>query len=390
MHRSIGNADLLRGARCPHSPNADREPSSRLMPQPVIGLPSALGECRLRAFTLVELLVVIAIVGILITLLLPAVQQAREASRRISCTNNLKQLALATQSYTDVYKVLPPSGLVEKKELTTSKGLTYPVFDQLSGKMFSWVVVLLPFIEETNLYDQFDMTVSVLEQPNEPQRHAVQTLLCPSDGGQVRMYMDEEFTQGKWFAKGNYAAFTSPFHTDLQLLFPGALIAKGQKLSKVIDGTSKTVVFSEVRTRDDPWDERGVWALPWNAATLLAPDMHHDQVEGYGGFSPLLKQYILEQTQLPNTIGPNRDILMRCNEETLADAQLDGMPCEKWKWPLGLAGYISAAPRSMHFGGVNMALLDGHVGFLSDNVDPVALAYLVDIRDGQVNTNVEQ
>jgi prepilin-type N-terminal cleavage/methylation domain-containing protein/prepilin-type processing-associated H-X9-DG protein len=347
--------------------------------------------CRLRAFTLVELLVVIAIVGILITLLLPAVQQAREASRRISCTNNLKQLALATQSYHDVYKLLPPSGVVEKKELTYGT-LKYPVFDQLSGKMFSWAVTLLPFLEENNLYDQFDMSVSVLEQPNEPQRHAVSTLLCPSGGGQTRMYMDEEFTQGKWFAKGNYAAFTSPFHTDLQLLFPGALIATGQKLSKVIDGTSKTVVFSEVRTRDDQWDERGAWALPWNAATLLAPDMHHDRVAGggYGGFSPQAVEFILRQTQLPNTLGPNRDILLRCDERTLADAQLDGMPCEKWKWPLGLAGYISAAPRSMHFGGVNTAMLDGHVGFLSDNVDPIALAYLVDIRDAQVNSNVEQ
>ena len=344
------------------------------------------------AFTLVELLVVIAIIGILIAMLLPAVQQARESGRRITCVNNLRQLALATQNYTDVYKKLPPSGIVAKKELTYGT-ITYPVFDQLSGKMFSWAVTLLPFLEEGNLYDQFDLSRSVLEQPNEPQRHSVPTYLCPSDAAQGRLYMDEEFTHGKWFAKGNYAAYTSPFHTDLQLLYPGALIATGQKLSKVTDGTSKTVVFSEVRTREDRLDERGVWALPWNAATLLAPDMHHDQVAAgsfNAGFTPQAVQAILIQTQLPNTLGPNRDILLRCNENTLAEAQFEGMPCERWQWPLGRFGYISAAPRSTHVGGVNMALLDGHVGFLTNDVDPVTLAYLVDIRDAQVTSDGDQ
>jgi len=216
--------------------------------------------------------------------------------------------------------------------------------------------------------------------------------LCPSDNGRGQLYMDEEFTRGKWFAKGNYAAFTSPFHTDLQLLSPGALISTGQKLSKVVDGTSNTVVFSEVRTRDDQRDERGVWALPWNAASLLASDMHYDIIAGgySSGITAEAIQAILIQTQLPNTLGPNRDILLRCDKDTLAAAQLDGMPCERWQWPLGLFGYISAAPRSTHVGGVNMALLDGHVGFLSNDVDPLTLAYLVDIRDAEVDDHGEQ
>ena len=355
-------------------------------------IPGSAHSSRLvSGFTLIELLVVVAIIGILIAMLLPAVQQARESGRRVSCVNNLRQLAVASLSYNDVYKQLPPSGIVEQKQLTYGSK-SYPVFDQLSGKMFSWAVVLLPFMEEQNLHDQFDMNASVLEQTHEPQEHSVASLLCPSDAAQGRMYMDEEFTQGKWFAKGNYAAFTSPFHTDLQLVSPGALISTGQKLSKVIDGTSKTVVFSEVRTRDDRFDERGAWALPWNAATLLAPDMHYDIITG--GFGSALSaqaiQAILIQTQLPNTLGPNRDILLRCNSDTLAAAQFEGMPCERWQWPLGLFGYISAAPRSMHVGGVNMALLDGHVDFLSNDVDPLTFAYLVDIRDAQVADNGEQ
>jgi prepilin-type N-terminal cleavage/methylation domain-containing protein/prepilin-type processing-associated H-X9-DG protein len=351
-------------------------------------------------FTLIELLVVVAIIGILIALLLPAVQQARESGRRITCINNLKQLSLAVQSYTDTYRILPASGLVESKTLEVnessggvSRVTRYPVFDQLSGRMFSWAVLLLPYLEEHNLFDQFNFSATVLEQRHEPQQQPVTTYLCPSDGARGRFYVDEEFTHGKWFAKGNYAAYVSPFHTDLQLLYPGALIATGQKLAKIIDGTSKTIVFSEVRTRDDLLDERGAWALPWNAATLLAPDMHHDRVAAGGyssGFTPQPVKYILLQTQLPNTLGPNSDILMRCADDTLAATQLEGMPCHRWIWPLGLGGYISAAPRSNHVGGVNMTLLDGHVGFLSNDVDPLTLAYLVDVRDSQVMTNAEQ
>ena len=167
-------------------------------------------------------------------------------------------------------------------------------------------------------------------------------------------------------------------------------ISTGQKLSKVIDGTSKTIVFSEVRTRDDQQDERGVWALPWNAASAARSDMHHDQVAAGGyrnGFVAQATQAILTQTQLPNTLGPNRDILLRCTSDTLAASAVRRHALRKWQWPLGLSGYISAAPRSTHVGGVNMALLDGHVGFLSNDVDPLTLAYLVDIRDAQVKSD---
>src|SRR5262249_50598736 len=168
-------------------------------------------------FTLVELLVVIAIIGILIALLLPAVQQARETARRIQCVNHLKQIALAAHGYTDQHGLLPPSGVVAEK--TASYGSTqYPVFDQQSGKMFSWAVLLLPFLEETNLYNQFDQTRTALDQPNEPQETSVPVYLCPSDNARGRFYSDSKATHGKRFAKGNYAAYRSPMHTDLQLL----------------------------------------------------------------------------------------------------------------------------------------------------------------------------
>jgi prepilin-type processing-associated H-X9-DG protein len=358
--------------------------------------PFGSGLCRhlppiaFAGFTLVELLVIIAIIGILLALLLPAVQAARESARRVQCVNNLKQLALATHGYSDTHGILPPSGLVERKtafheRTAVNAGREYPVFDQRSGKMFSWAVLLLPFLEETTLYSQFDLTRSVLDQPHEPQSQQLSVYLCPSDSSRDRYYMDEEFTLGKRFAKGNYAAYVSPMHSDLQLLYPAALISTGQKPSRITDGMTKTVVFSEVRTLDHLQDERGVWALPWNAASLLSLDMHHDELKA-GGF---LNKYwplasLAYQAQMPNTIGPNADVLVRCPDDALVQAQLERMPCLEWTFPLGRAGWISAAPRSAHVGGVNAAYLDGRVEPISNDIDPFTMAYLVDIRDSEV------
>jgi prepilin-type processing-associated H-X9-DG protein len=327
------------------------------------------------------------VIGILIGLLLPAVQQAREAARRMQCLNNLKQLAIATQSYEETHRILPPSGIVEPKTLTHRDGMVqrkYPVFDQHSGKMFSWVVLLLPFLEETSLHGQFDLSLSILKQQNEPQEDVIQSLLCPTDAARGRYYTEPG--SGKRFAKGNYAAYVSPFHSDLQLIYPAALISTGQKLSKIIDGTSKTVVFAEVRTLDHEQDERGVWALPWNAASLLSLDMHHDDNKAQGYFMNFwVSLPLVYQAQMPNTIGPNADVLVECPRDVLAQAQVERMPCVKHDWELGLWGYISAAPRSLHQGGVNIAFLDGHVDFLSDDVDPFTMAYLVGIEDEKVD-----
>jgi prepilin-type processing-associated H-X9-DG protein len=351
---------------------------------------AALARFAVAGFTLVELLVIIAIIGILLALLLPAVQAARESARRVQCVNHLKQLALATHGYVDTHASLPPSGLVATKTVTYGKtavnpGREYPVFDQRSGNMFSWAVLLLPFLEETNLYSQFDLSRNVLDQPHEPQQQEVPVYLCPSDSARGRFYIDDEFTLGKRFAKGNYAAYVSPMHSDLQLLYPAAFISTGQKLSRVTDGTSKTVVFSEVRTLDHVQDERGAWALPWNAASLLSLDMHHDELAAGGVFKNYWPQATLAyQAQMPNTIGPNADVLVRCSPDALVQAQLERMPCLKWEFPLGRAGWISAAPRSAHVDGVNVAYLDGRVEPLRNDIDPFTMAYLVDIRDSEV------
>jgi prepilin-type processing-associated H-X9-DG protein len=250
--------------------------------------------------------------------------------------------------------------------------------------MFSWAMLLLPLVEETNLYNQFDQSRTVLDQPNEPQQNSVPVYTCPSDHAGGRFYTDSIATQGKRFAKGNYAAYGSPMHTDLQLIYPGALISTGQKLGRITDGLSKTLCFTEVRTLDDERDERGVWALPWNGSTLLALDMHHDTGPN-GYFNEYIPSSVYAyQAQMPNTPGPNEDVLLNCPNDMLVNAQLQRMPCIKWVWSLGLFGYISAAPRSSHIGGVNASFLDGHVDFIRDEIDPFTFTYLIDIRDGKV------
>jgi prepilin-type processing-associated H-X9-DG protein len=174
------------------------------------------------------------------------------------------------------------------------------------------------------------------------------------------------------------------------MVYPGALIATGQPLARVTDGTSKTVAFSEIRTLDHPQDERGAWALGWNAASQLSLDVHHDHsvVGYYGEF--VANRSTIYQAQLPNTIGPNADTLMGCPPDALREAQLERMPCQIHRWGLGLSGYMSSAPRSGHIGGVNIAFLDGHVDFLSDDIEPVEMSYMVAIRDSQVITNGQQ
>ena len=333
-------------------------------------------EERSAGFALVELLVVIGIIGVLVSILLPAVQSVREAARRISCMNNIRQLALAAHNYESAHRIFPGGGVLHFGDPSSN-----PKFDPRSGPMLSWIVLILPHMEEQNLYDLFDFSATVLEQANEPQEAQPTSLLCPSDGSAGRFYSDPTQTNKKRFAKGNYAAFASPFHIRNQFRFPGAISGKGKKIAEIRDGTSNTLMLSEVRTRGHEQDQRGAWALPWNGSTLLAFDMHNTGRSAYEA-SP----HSLGQTQLPNSgiaefdgsslIRGNMDILYGCPEPNLA--QLEGMPCgdyEKFRW-------LSSAPRSRHPGGVNVVYADGHTRFYLNEVDEFAMAYAISINDG--------
>ncbi len=329
-----------------------------------------------RAFSLIELMMVVAVISVLITVLLPAVQNAREASRRLQCRNHMKQLALAVVNYEVTNKRYPPAGLAGVREATSSAGS----FDPRGGKMMSWVVLILPYMEESALYGQFDQSKSILEQPNEPQQTVLSSLLCSSDEANGRFFVDSSLTGGKKFAKGNYAAFVSPFHTDYTDIWPGGLSGNRPHFRRsIFDGLSRTMVISEVRTRGEERDQRGAWALPWTGSSLLAFDIHAEgDVTKSGVYQPAAFSLGISQPQ--NNLGPNADILYACPDS--CGAQLEGMPCATFSGETKF-GYLSAAPRSQHAGGVNVAFLDGHCGFLSDTVDEYSMAYLISPNDGK-------
>ena len=266
-------------------------------------------------FTLVELLVVIGIIGVLISLLLPAVQSAREAARAMQCKNNLKQLALALSTYESQHQRLPASGFL--------LDLTYTPLNQVPDKVvntdenvigkFSWLVGILPQLEQQALHGQFNLKLSPFQQMNDPQATHLASLRCPSDGG-GREFFVHPITRNRPFAKANYAAYASPYHMDLHNQFPGAVAQKPQPLANVIDGISNTIALAEIRVRPNPRDQRGAWALPWTGTSLLAFDAHHkystlpNETSGVFEFDEISRH----QTQRPNGDGPNTDTLYDC------------------------------------------------------------------------------
>lgn len=340
-------------------------------------------ESRLRpGFTLVELLVVIAIIGILVALLLPAVQAAREAARRMQCSSNMKQLALAVLNYESTRGSLPPAGNYGPKPSSPTATVT-----EFSGLNHSWLVYILNEIEESALYDQFDLeSVNIALTPGLPAQAQPASLICPSDGAGGRFYTHRFLPTpggGAEFGKGNYAAFVSVYHSN-RLGFPGAIPLFGQELRKVTDGTSSTLLLSEVRTRDNVKDPRGAWALPWAGSSILAYDMHSvNGVFATDNFEPDPTWVDEELARTPNAI--IYDSIDRCDEA--AAALFEGLPCLAPDDDReGSADFRSAAPRSAHVGGVNTAFLDGHVTFTTDDIDGLVMAYQVYIRDGEVIT----
>lgn len=341
---------------------------------------------RNHGFTLVELLVVIAIIGVLVALLLPAIQAAREAARRAQCQSNLHNLALAVANYETQHGELPQSSNMQSANSGSRGG--GQSLSMFSGDQFSWIVRTLPFFEQQSLYDQFDLTVSALNQNQQvaPERTTLDVLLCPSDNARGLLYESSQFSNGRQFAKGNYVAFAGPEHPTSAKVWQGALIHEPQELRRVTDGTSNTLLLSEVVTREEPTDQRGVWALAWPGSSLIGADMHGDGV-GTGNvgdqtvsppYIPSSEPFLLEAALPPNASADpvRRDELREC--VNVADADLLNMPCIERN---GSPSHTSA-PRSRHPGGVNAANIDGSVRVLSDDIDVRVYGILVCIHDG--------
>jgi len=333
---------------------------------------------RQSGFTLVELLVVIAIIGVLVALLLPAVQAAREAARRAQCTNNLKQIALAAHNFHDVNGKFPAAiysdGLAAYYPLQASE--TYKAWDINSASLRgpSWAVMLLPFIEQSALYDEFEVNPNLSGQNkwNEAATLSTGELVrsqpiaayrCPSATG-LEQHMSQ--AGGSW-ARGNYGANAGPCRVNslgsgtldncgFGLMGGGVMAANwGAVLGQLStqDGTSNTIMFGELRAGLAPADVRGTWALGWPGASLLAGAATGDCLG-------------------PNAKAARSDDIQGC---TQSQEMAGGATAEEREAALakrGLGCYNSsvyqATARSQHPGGVLVSMCDGSTRFVSDNI----------------------
>lgn len=318
-----------------------------------------------RAFTLVELLVVIAIIGILVGLLLPAVQAAREAARRMQCSNNLKQLALATHNYESAYKRFP--------------GLT-------GSSSFSPQARVLPFIEQGNLQNLIDFNQPLYVGPawraslnpvfRVPAATVVATFLCPSDSATPTRTTTDATGAAIDVAATNYMfSYGSGTGTNYDDRYPTDGIVwedSWARFGDISDGTSNTVLLSEALIGD------GEVSTVMPVGNLL-----HRRIASWGGSRgnpPPQPGFSLGGSTISNpdlsTIVPSQISSYRGNR---GESWIRGVP-----YAVVSNGYLTPnhplpdvnvhgrgwfAPRSLHTGGVNMALADGSVHFISNNVD---------------------
>ena len=278
-----------------------------------------------KAFTLVELLVVIAIIGILIALLLPAVQAAREAARRISCANNLCQVALAVENYNMAYFVYPPGTIDEKG----------PIVNEAEGYHHNWISQLLPYMERWPTYQHINFDAGVYDQSNAQVRQVyMNAFLCPSSP-----------IRRKDLGVSNYAGCHDSLETPIDVDNNGIFFLNSAvHYEDVSDGSSHTIFVGEKFIDRDK-------TLGWMSGT---------------------------RSTLRNTgsdINSGLADVRRANGGR--DAAAQARPVEQGKEVVGGFG-------SHHPGGAMFAFGDGHVSFISEGIHADLLQQLSHRADGKL------
>lgn len=314
---------------------------------------------RRHAFTLVELLVVIAIIGILVALLLPAVQAARESSRRTSCYNNLKQIGIGLQHYHDALKTLPSAYIVSPLS-NTAMGPVDPNTGD-TGPGWGFLTLLLPYTEQAALYQSMSINLPCWAPAN---AGAVQTKLpqyiCPSAvnmGNNVYQVVDGSGNTLAFFARANYVGVAGRFSpwqqyfdpaTDLSQVSVGGFKVDGvlyrnsrTRLAEILDGTSHTLIVSE----KTPYHSDSTWVgvIP-NGVTCPTPEF------AIVGCDPASSQVNVHTGPTPGETPP----IIKPPSQPFANTD------EVW---------------SNHPDGANCLFVDGSVSFVSDNVDNVSWSF---------------
>ncbi|WP_164104107.1 DUF1559 domain-containing protein [Candidatus Laterigemmans baculatus] len=348
-----------------------------------------------RGFTLVELLVVIAIIGVLVGLLLPAVQAAREAARRMSCSNNLKQLGLSLHNYHDVYQALPPLR-VRDSVLATATGTS-----TWNTNNINWAARVLPFMEQQPLHDNLDYTIPYWWddsfQPNGnfdvARLTVVPSFRCPSDGGMGGVAWtapDGTRVSGSPASSGwahiNYFASVGPdsgttvngsnclgMFTEMS----NSSSVRGQTttFASVTDGLSNTVALAEsvigfprLAVNSSLRSQSGYAITPVTGDLAAVANDNgcgtgsHDTSSSRARGNTWLRGYHPSSMTFTTLMAPNSK-LWDCHSNS---------------------GDAMHAARSLHPGGVQVAVGDGSVRFVGETIDIVLWRHLGGISDGMV------
>jgi prepilin-type N-terminal cleavage/methylation domain-containing protein len=285
---------------------------------------------RRPGFTLTELLVVIAVIAILIALLLPAVQQAREAARYVTCRNNMKQIGLALHNYEIVNRVLPPS---------STSDIQYGVWSSNPAQyhLHSWASLILPYMEQQALENQVDYNVSSLDPKNrQPASQILAVYRCPSYAGPS--YSQDNLYTALFpnYAIRNYVAMGATTVGKIYQNPNGVFYAMSStRITDVKDGTSMTIFIAETR---EP--QAAVWIDGGTASVVSHP---------YDDTNP--PDYALPQNAL--NFAPY-----------FTPSGGQGITCQY-------------GPSSMHSGGVTHLFGDGSVRFIAQTINPQVYDALV-------------
>lgn len=380
-------------------------------------------DCLLRGkrgrngFTLVELLVVIAIIGILVALLLPAIQAAREAARRSQCTNNMKQLGLGVLNFESGRKKLPAPGQCDSTGGATT---TYMIH--------ATTTLILPYIEQTAVYDMFDHKTDPIvayaatasgdafktstgcllhrrsmgrnyDDPAHPSgqvaaKTKIDSFICPSApisneerdpvhgyGGidyMVAALSDIDSRVGS----PTYGMRTTPSGSDewkSQVVAP-MLDCDGGGVNRVTDGTSHTICWIEDAGRAHPdVSSFGVYSSRFTPVSGAADPINMSSgANGRRAFAWADADAVSNGYSGPsNAVSPASRVAQLNNNATP-----EGGP-EECRWSVNNCG-PNDEPFSFHSGGVNATMGDGSVRFLADSTDGVVVKWLIGAEDGQV------